>query len=91
MRPSIRPDAPGFTDKTTLLATIDAFARAADPRVVQVSVSLAGSHKEIDIIRPDGAVYSRCAPAGAGECVGDAGTQWPARKRLVGCRRARRL
>ncbi len=55
-------DAPGFTDKTTLLATIDAFARAADPRVVQVSVSLAGSHKEIDVIGPDGAVYSDVRP-----------------------------
>jgi TldD protein len=46
--------APGFTDKTDLLATIDAYARAKDPRVVQVSVSLAGSRRGISILRPDG-------------------------------------
>jgi TldD protein len=55
-------EAPAFTDKVSLLAEIDAFARASDPRVVQVSVSFAGSHKEIDIIRPDGAVFSDVRP-----------------------------
>ncbi|WP_291075869.1 metalloprotease TldD [Hyphomonas sp.] len=54
--------APDFTMKTGLLAEIDAWARACDPRVVQVSVSLAGSHKEIDIVRPDGAVFSEIRP-----------------------------
>jgi TldD protein len=54
--------APAFGNKTNLLAEIDAFARAADPRVVQVSVSLAGSHKEIDIIRPDGAQFHDIRP-----------------------------
>ncbi|MCU0730761.1 MAG: metallopeptidase TldD-related protein, partial [Hyphomonas sp.] len=53
---------PGFTDKTSLLAEIDAFARAADPRVVQVSVSLSGSHKEVDILRPDGAHFHDIRP-----------------------------
>jgi TldD protein len=57
--PTLSPD---FGAKTALLAEIDAFARACDPRVVQVSVSLAGSHKEIDIIRPDGATYSDVRP-----------------------------
>ena len=47
-------EAPGFTVKTGLLAEIDAWVRAKDPRVVQVSVSLAGSHQEIDILRPAG-------------------------------------
>ena len=61
--PPIDPTlTPGFTDKTNLLATIDAFARAADPRVVQVSVSLAGNHKEIDILRPDGAHFHDIRP-----------------------------
>jgi TldD protein len=60
---SIDPtSAPDFTMKTGLLAEIDAWARACDPRVVQVSVSLAGSHKEIDIVRPDGAVFSEIRP-----------------------------
>ena len=54
--------APDFTMKTGLLAEIDAWARAFDPRVVQVSVSLAGSHKEVDIVRPDGAVFSEVRP-----------------------------
>ena len=54
--------APDFSVKTGLLAEIDAWARAADPRVVQVSVSLAGSHREVDIIRPDGATFSDVRP-----------------------------
>lgn len=53
---------PAFTMKTGLLAEIDAWTRAQDPRVVQVSVSLAGSHKEIDILRPDGARFSEVRP-----------------------------
>ncbi len=61
--PAIDPTmAPDFSHKIQLLAEIDAFARAADARVVQVSVSLAGSHKEIDIIRPDGAHMSDTRP-----------------------------
>ena len=53
---------PAFTEKTSLLAEIDAFARAADPRVVQVSVSLSGSHTEVDILRPDGAQFHDVRP-----------------------------
>ncbi len=37
----------------------------ADPRVVQVSVSLSGSHTEVDILRPDGAVFPTSAPSSA--------------------------
>ncbi|MEO0714529.1 MAG: metalloprotease TldD [Pseudomonadota bacterium] len=47
-------EAPGFAAKTDLLAEIDAWTRAKDPRVVQVSVSLAGGTRDIDIIRPGG-------------------------------------
>ncbi len=46
--------APSFADKVTLLETIDAYARAKDPRVRQVSASLAGSWQVIEILRPDG-------------------------------------
>jgi TldD protein len=46
--------APSFTAKTDLLAEIDAYIRARDPRVVQVSASLAGSHRAITLLRPDG-------------------------------------
>ena len=49
-------EAPDFTTKTGLLAEIDAWLRAKDPRIVQVSASLAGSNKQVDIFRPGGAV-----------------------------------
>jgi TldD protein len=54
--------APGFTDKTDLLAEIDAYARARDPRVVQVSASLAGSRRAITILRPDGERFNDARP-----------------------------
>ncbi|QXQ06248.1 metalloprotease TldD [Sphingosinicellaceae bacterium] len=44
-----------FADKIALLSTIDAAARARDPRVAQVSVSLLGSWSVVEIVRADGA------------------------------------
>ena len=55
-------EAPDFTAKTGLLAEIDAWVRAKDPRVVQVSASLMGSHKQVDILRPGGAMMSDTRP-----------------------------
>ena len=53
-----RPDNPllgmGFDAKVALLQEIDAFARAADPRVAQVTASLAGEWQAVEILRPDG-------------------------------------
>ena len=43
-----------FASKVKLLADIDAFARARDPRVRQVSVSLTGEWRVIEIIRAGG-------------------------------------
>ncbi|MBT6415528.1 metalloprotease TldD [Candidatus Puniceispirillum sp.] len=43
-----------FEDKIALLQEMDAYARAADPRVVQVSASLAGSWQAVQIMRSDG-------------------------------------
>ena len=43
-----------FAVKLDMLAQIDAFARALDPKVVQVSASLAASHQEVEILRPEG-------------------------------------
>ncbi len=43
--------SPDFVTKTGLLAEIDAWCRARDPRVVQVSVSLAGSRTAVEIVR----------------------------------------
>jgi TldD protein len=46
--------SPAFSDKIALLQEIDAYARAADPRVVQVSASLVGERRSIEILRADG-------------------------------------
>ncbi len=43
-----------FAAKVALLERIDAFTRALDPRVAQVTVSLALDHQAIEIIRADG-------------------------------------
>lgn len=55
-------EQPGFGAKTSLLSEIDAWVRAKDPRVVQVSVSLSGSRQEIDILRPGGALMNDVRP-----------------------------
>jgi len=50
-----RPDNPlsamAFADKVALLGEIDAYARARDPRVVQVSASLLGSWQAVAVVR----------------------------------------
>ncbi|MEM1235237.1 MAG: metallopeptidase TldD-related protein, partial [Pseudomonadota bacterium] len=51
-----------FPVKVDLLREIDAYARGLDPRVVQVSVSLAASLQEVEILRPDGARYADIRP-----------------------------
>ncbi|QGZ94521.1 metalloprotease TldD [Terricaulis silvestris] len=48
-------ESPLFTDKTALLAEIDAYCRAKDPKVVQVAATLAGARRGLTILRPDGA------------------------------------
>jgi TldD protein len=51
-----------FARKVALCQRIDAAARARDPRVSQVTVSLAGSWSVIDIVRPDGFVAHDVRP-----------------------------
>ncbi|MEM9432510.1 MAG: metalloprotease TldD [Pseudomonadota bacterium] len=51
-----------FSVKVDTLREIDAFARALDPRVVQVSATLAASHQEVAILRPDGTHVSDIRP-----------------------------
>ncbi len=51
-----------FATKTGLLQEIDAFARARDPRIVQVSVSLAGERRQIEILRADGRLLRDVRP-----------------------------
>ncbi|HEX4738021.1 MAG TPA: metalloprotease TldD [Allosphingosinicella sp.] len=51
-----------FARKVALCQQVDAAARARDPRVAQVSVSLAGSWSVIEIVRPDGFVAHDVRP-----------------------------
>ncbi len=54
--------APAFGDKVALLQEIDAYARARDPKVRQVSVSLAANRQIVEILRPDGARFFDVRP-----------------------------
>ena len=51
-----------FAAKVNLCQTIDAAARARDPRVVQASVALMGSWQVVEIVRPDGFVATDVRP-----------------------------
>ncbi len=55
-------DAVPFAAKVALLEKIDAAARARDPRVAQVTASLAASWSAIEIVRPDGFVARDIRP-----------------------------
>ncbi|MCK8484588.1 metalloprotease TldD [Aliiroseovarius sp. S2029] len=52
----------GFGLKIETLRDIDAFTRDLDPRVVQVSATLAASLQEVHILRPDGVLVSDTRP-----------------------------
>ncbi len=54
--------AMAFGAKVELLAEIDAWLRARDPRVKQVSVSLAGQLQEVEILRPEGVSLREARP-----------------------------
>ena len=54
--------SPAFGDKVALLQEIDAFARARDPRVVQVSASIAGERRQVEILRADGRLLRDVRP-----------------------------
>src|SRR5690606_3033829 len=54
--------APGFEAKVKLLADIDAYARAKDPRVRQVSATLAATWQVVEILRADGETYRDIRP-----------------------------
>jgi len=55
-------EGPDFAAKTALLAEIDAWLRARDPRIVQVSVSLTGGVQEVEILRPEGLRLAEARP-----------------------------
>ena len=54
--------APAFEAKVRLLEAIDAYARAKDPRVRQVSISLGATWQVIEILRGDGESYRDVRP-----------------------------
>ncbi len=54
--------APGFEAKVRLLEEIDAHARAKDPRVRQVTVSLGATWQLVEILRADGETYRDVRP-----------------------------
>ncbi len=54
--------SPAFDRKVRLLENIDAYARAKDPRVRQVSASLGASWQIVEILRADGESYRDVRP-----------------------------
>ena len=70
--------SPSFEAKARLLQTIDAYARAKDPRVRQVSASLAATWQVVEILRGDSEIYRDIRPmvrVNASVVVGDSSRQ----------------
>jgi len=66
--------SPTFAEKARLLETIDAYARGSDERVRQVSATLGGSFKVVEILRADGTFVRDVRPlvrVGVSVVVGD--------------------
>jgi TldD protein len=53
---------PSFDAKVKLLEQIDAYARAKDPRVRQVTASVAANWQVVEILRADGEIYRDIRP-----------------------------
>src|SRR5262245_39077865 len=67
-----------FEKKVSLLAEIDAYARAKDPRVRQVMASISGVWQAVQILRPDGTRVADIRPLvrlGVNVVVGDGDRQ----------------
>ncbi|RAK58179.1 metalloprotease TldD [Phenylobacterium deserti] len=54
--------SPAFSEKVALLQEIDAWARARDPRVVQVMAAVAGERRTVEILRADGRLIRDVRP-----------------------------
>ena len=54
--------APSFETKVKLLQEIDAYVRARDPKVKQVSVSFGATWQAVEIMRADGTTYRDVRP-----------------------------
>ncbi len=55
-------EEPGFQTKVKLLEEIDAYARAKDARVRQVTASIAATWQVVEIVRADGEIYRDIRP-----------------------------
>jgi TldD protein len=55
-------DSATFDAKVKLMGEVDAYARGLDPRVRQVSCSLAGEWQVVEILRPGGEIYRDVRP-----------------------------
>ena len=55
-------ELPAFDAKVKLLEQIDAYARAKDPRVRQVSASIGATWQVVEILRADGEIYRDIRP-----------------------------
>jgi TldD protein len=55
-------DGATFPAKIDILKEIDAYARALDKRVVQVSATISASHQEVVILRPEGELVTDIRP-----------------------------
>ena len=83
---------PTFETKVKLLETIDAYARAKDPRVRQVTVSFGASWQVVEILRADGDGYRDVRPlvrVNVSVVVGDGNRQEMRQLRLWRPRRLR--
>jgi TldD protein len=70
--------SPSFDAKVRLLEAIDAYARAKDPRVRQVTASLGATWQAVEIVRADGETYRDVRPlvrVGVSVVVGDGDRQ----------------
>ncbi|MDO5613297.1 MAG: metalloprotease TldD [Paracoccus sp. (in: a-proteobacteria)] len=63
MYPAIDPaEGVSFAQRVAVLRDIDAYARAADPRVVQVTAAISTSLQEVAILRPEGGLATDIRP-----------------------------
>ena len=91
MATTIRSARRAFEAKVKLLESIDAYARAKDARVRQVTASIAATWQVVEILRADGESYRDIRPLvrlNVSVVAGDGDRQ---ESGSYGCRRARRL
>ena len=70
--------------KVALLGRVEQFARAKDPRVVQVMASLAGEYDVVLVARADGTLAADVRPFGAHVGYGDCRAAGAPRNRFIG-------